>query len=319
MGVCAVSTTMMSRIHSLDIDAIRRLLEEREVDIAKLAKMLAAEPNKLPQIRCASQEYNFRATMLYRYALGYELAEVRASLLSALSYALRVIELRGTERAIPLYEANADSRFAPGDPQALTDFRQVKGPNDPDWSMGNSKATYKYMLDALTLGDFESARWFGERIFDPSAAGYVGRHKYAVVSPFEQQIAYAFKSLFAGDPRASAEYLHQARTLPKQVMQTAQREQLRAILEGDGEAFIEHLIAMLEAHRAKAYRKDNKWKPELYLCQTGLGHAMLALGRGIVEFTQLPSDSEFFPIEMLRLGGDAVMKERKRIAGRESF
>jgi hypothetical protein len=216
---------------------------------------------------------------LFGYALGEPLDAVQSHLAAAARANLRLFKLRGTEHAMPLSEAG----------------RKVRGADTIDYSLTNSRRGLLAIDQALISDQTDLARQTAMLVMDPPDADYIGEES-EVCTPADQRIAYAMRDLLGGDdagaaaelfemPFDSPSHLHEARMI-------------NAVINRDGNAFIESLIDRLMVSRIQASLPENRHKPELFLRYAELGLCAVARSRGVVMRHDLPRGDPSFPVEM---------------------
>jgi hypothetical protein len=265
------------------MQTIQPRLDDIDLDWAVKTRASLSQLPRVPQT--ASQlDYFMYADQrfdlaLFDYALGEPLEAVRAGIAEAATANLKVFELRGTQRPMPLTVSGQSARR----------------PDAVDYSLTNSRRGLLAMHQALLSHHGDLVSRIAKLVNDPPDADYVGPDS-EVCTPADQRVAYAMKALVLNDdPRALAE-LRAMSDAPADRQLDARM--LEAIVTRDGAAFLGSLHDRLFAMRLVTVNAATRRDPHLFLGYSQLGLSILARRRGVVELDDLPRGDLRFPMEL---------------------
>jgi len=182
---------------------------------------------------------------------------------------------------------------------------QLRGPDQPDYSLTNPCRGLLALQLALIVGEQVEPREIAGLIHDPPDADFLAPGS-ADSAPAQRHLARAFKALVLQDStQAAAELdaLAHSGDLP-----SAEASALRALLQRNVADFLRALGDLMSRHAKEAIKAHNGKVPDFYLSFAGLGLAALALRTGAVTQSLLPCDNVYLPLELLdmrRNGGTA--------------
>lgn len=243
-----------------------------ERDLTQLDYVLTADP----VLDCAC----------VMYALGADLDEVRVWIARAAHLLGVTFELRGTTPRMPVGKKDAWG--------SVTDVT----PPGTDQSLTNSRRGLLAMQTALVAGDPDRAEQTASQVGDPPDASYIGPDS-VVCTTDEQQLAYAFRSLLFGRDAVAMFHLGGVGDDAPALIRH-QANGLYALIDRDDGGFLEALNRLLAAHAVEAAEPVHAREPRRFLSLPALGMAALAVQRDLIEPTQLPGESIYFPRDLLR-------------------
>ena len=113
-------------------------------------------------------------------------------------------------------------------------------------------------------------------------------------------MAYAVKSLFAGDVAGIEPELSKVRIMRKdQVPLRFHREMIRGLAARESEKFLVAMKDLLTWHTNEAHAEKNKYEKQYYLCLPAVGLSSWAVRHGLVSLAQLPQDDVYLPLELV--------------------
>ncbi len=287
-----MSQSYTKRLEYINVTHNAEVMRSSIKYVSKLTSLIESEPGRLLCTRYSSLFSDYRQIGEDQYALGYSIPEVRQSFILAAEAYLKVLEVRGTEEAFPVYEFVYDPSYPTESPESFVEFKEIDRGND--YSLGNSWDSYLAACLAFAVNRDTLARQIAGLIWDPPEASYVRAGSFC--TPNGQRLAYAFRELIKGSLESSEAELKKVQVQKKEAMLFYQKKMIRALGNGDPKLFLEGLSLLMESHRKKARRtKDSKD----YVCVSGLGLCRLALQQGLCKLEELPQDNVHLPLELL--------------------
>jgi hypothetical protein len=283
------------RLKNLDLDFIQRAL-----NLGYQMRANNFEAKRRGQIKRLQSAYagsvdNARLIGLYLYALGHPLPEVRSYLAEAGQYMREVFKLRGTQDSFPVTIVTGDARGR------IIKQEPLHPPGYIDYSLTNSADGLEGICLALIAGDLELAKSIAEMIGDPEDADYIGLDS-EVCTPDQQHLAYAVKHLLLEDTHMALTELALVNIRTATVDVRCQATMVHAIAAQQRAVFLQGLIDLLDWHQTMARRKMNLNDPDFFLSLPGLGLCVLAFYHGVGQWEQLPGDSVYLPVDLIRQG-----------------
>lgn len=287
------------RIPGLDTEWARQLLGFLEAEQPALGAALKMPGRRPDQIQCAFfAAYSLDLASLH-YALGDDLEAVRGYLDDAILGHWHLFAQRGTTRAFPWELVTLPSERHAGEGDAPAEQGEGGGGTDTDFSMTNSRKGLLAMYLALVTKGCQVAQELASLVKDPPNATYIGPRS-EICTPNEQRLAYASKALLA---EAKGTFFAELEGIQDPSPDIAFQEQLlRALEAGKADAFLDHLRAFLDWHRAEWKLPDNLRNTDLFLNLAALGLCEWALERRIISLEALQVAIPDFPVGLLHSG-----------------
>ncbi len=285
------------RLDYIDADIATQALRGAEVHIAKLLDLITAERSTLLQTRYSSLASDYESVAWFSYALGFPLNQVRDAFSNAANAHLKVFELRGTEPVFPSYSFQYNPDFLPGATKSKTKFELLHENQVADYSLTNSHKGFIAVCEALISRQDKTANKLAALIWDPPDASYIGEHSYCTRN--DQRLAYALRYVILGPESSAKMELDQLRISVVETHTGHQATMVRAIATKDAGLFLDGLTGYLSWHRRTALLKQNRWNPEYFICNSGLGLCRLAINRQICVPSDFPQNDIFLPLELI--------------------
>jgi hypothetical protein len=272
------------RLDFVDVPWARGVLTAIEQDRADILGGVDASYPRLLQIEYVMLAEDCKDIGMLKYGLGYPFGETRAAFAEAGKAYLRVFELRGTQTALEVAVVTDQ------------DSKPWHAPGAIDDSLTNSRRGLEAMYVAMVTGDEALARQIAAHVWDPPGASYIGPES-RVCTPEDQQLSRAVKALLL-DRRSSA--LSQPYVgRPVTSSAKAQAEVIDTLMAGLKTGFIDRLADLLEWHRGQIADAANQKDVELLFSVPGLALCRQALGRGLIELSELPQSDVLLPLVLL--------------------
>lgn len=286
------------RLDCFDVSTVEMALKLRLEHVPELLQRIESDPAKeFQQQHWSGLACDYETIAFYSYGLGHSLDAVIDAFQNAARAFLNVVRLRGT---LPPFEAYVvePAHQGEGDPEGIEfTIRPLNDTQSRDFSLSNSRDNYYAVCEARIAGDRDSAMELARMICDPPDASYIGPNSFC--TPADQKLAYALRAFYEGRTSDIESELRKLRTRSDGIR--SQATMLRALGAGDGAVFLEGLDSLLRWHEKDARSKENRGDPEFFMSIPAVGLSGLAVDRGICRVNQLPSESPFLPIDLLKL------------------
>jgi hypothetical protein len=154
---------------------------------------------------------------------------------------------------------------------------------------------------AYAIGDHEAGREVAALAWDPPDAKYVTPNaEYTPVC--RQKVSYGLRDLLAGNPDAALESMRGMNPRRRKRATLAEAAMIRAMIKPNREAFCYALGEYLRWQKTFFSQPMNHVQSWYYIAIPALGLCSLAVSRGVVDWSDLPQDSVWLPLELPQAG-----------------
>ncbi len=275
----------------------RTLLAERKHSTVPAARALLdiTPPNRLQQIYVDIHSA-YVGAFEAEYVLGYPWTALRATAAQTVEAYRHVVALRGTMEPMYVEIVKLNPAYPKDDPRYAT-RAPLHPPGAKDYGYGNSIDTFEMACLAFAVGDHEAGREVAALAWDPPDAKYISPD--AEYTPLcRQKVAYGLRDMLAGNPEAAMESMRGMHPRRRKRATLAEAAMIRAMIKPNRDAFCYALGEYLRWQKTFFSQPMNHVQRWYYIAVPALGLCSLAVARGVVDWSDLPQDSVWLPLEL---------------------